>query len=68
MSTRVQIQVRGVVQGVGFRPFVFSLARRRALRGQVRNNAAGVLIDLEGEPGAIEQFIADIKSPPRRFL
>jgi hydrogenase maturation protein HypF len=64
MSTRVQIQVQGVVQGVGFRPFVFLLAQRRDLRGQIQNNCAGVQIDLEGDQGAIEQFIADIKSTP----
>ena len=67
MSTRVQIQVQGVVQGVGFRPFVFLLAQRRDLRGQIQNNCAGVQIDLEGDQGAIEQFIADIKSTPRLF-
>src|SRR5262245_34446294 len=64
MATRVQILVRGVVQGVGFRPYVFSLARRRDLRGQALNNATGVLIDVEGEKFAIEQFINEIKSGP----
>ena len=64
MDARVQILVRGIVQGVGFRPFVFSLARRRSLRGQVFNNTAGVLIDIEGESSTVEQFIADIKSGP----
>jgi hydrogenase maturation protein HypF len=64
MATRVQILVRGVVQGVGFRPYVFSLARRRALRGQALNNATGVLIDVEGEMNAIEQFIEEIRSGP----
>jgi hydrogenase maturation protein HypF len=64
MDARVQIQVRGIVQGVGFRPFVFSLARRRSLRGQVFNNTTGVLIDVEGESSTIEQFIAEIKSSP----
>ncbi len=48
-TTRVQIVVRGIVQGVRFRPFVFSLAARRALKGRVRNNAIGVLIDVEGD-------------------
>jgi hydrogenase maturation protein HypF len=64
MATRVQILVRGVVQGVGFRPYVFSLARRRALRGQALNNTAGVLIDVEGEMNVIDQFIDEIKSGP----
>jgi hydrogenase maturation protein HypF len=64
MATRVQILVRGVVQGVGFRPYIFSLARRRDLRGQVLNNATGVLIDVEGEKNAIEKFINEIESGP----
>jgi hydrogenase maturation protein HypF len=64
MATRVQILVQGVVQGVGFRPYVFSLARRRALCGQALNNTAGVLIDVEGDVNAIEQFIDEIKSGP----
>jgi hydrogenase maturation protein HypF len=64
MATRVQILVRGVVQGVGFRPYIFSLARRRDLRGQVLNNAAGVLIDVEGEKNDIEQFINEIEFNP----
>ncbi|HYP26803.1 MAG TPA: carbamoyltransferase HypF [Blastocatellia bacterium] len=64
MSTRVHITVRGMVQGVGFRPFVFSQARRRALRGRVLNNTSGVLIDVEGESSSIEEFIREIESNP----
>ncbi|MFN2531827.1 MAG: carbamoyltransferase HypF [Pyrinomonadaceae bacterium] len=64
MGIRVQIQLQGVVQGVGFRPFVFLMAQRRALRGQIRNNSAGVQIDLEGEPNVIEEFITEITSSP----
>src|SRR6185369_13949761 len=64
MATRVQILVQGLVQGVGFRPYIFSLARRRALRGNVLNNAMGVLIDVEGERSEVEQFINEIKFGP----
>ena len=64
MATRVQILVRGVVQGVGFRPYIFTLARRRALRGHVFNNASGVLIDVEGDTNAVEQFINEIEFNP----
>ncbi|MEP6922588.1 MAG: carbamoyltransferase HypF [bacterium] len=64
MATRSQILVRGIVQGVGFRPFVYSQASRRALRGRVCNNATGVLIDVEGDHGDIEQFISDLKTNP----
>ena len=54
------------MQGVGGRPYIFSLARRRALRGHVLNNAMGFLIDVEGETNAVEQFINEIKfgAPP----
>jgi hydrogenase maturation protein HypF len=52
------------VQGVGFRPFIFSRAKERALRGQVLNNTTGVLIDVEGEGCQIEEFINDIRTNP----
>ena len=64
MVTRTQILVRGMVQGVGFRPYVFSLARQRALKGKVCNNEAGVLIDVEGDPTAIAQFVSDLRLRP----
>ncbi len=59
-----------MVQGVGFRPFVFGLARRRALKGQVLNNHIGVLIDIEGESSTIEHFIHEItlNSPPLSLI
>jgi hydrogenase maturation protein HypF len=64
MDARVQILVRGIVQGVGFRPFIFSQAKRRALKGRVLNNTTGVLIDVEGEMSDIGQFIDEIRSSP----
>lgn len=60
----MQITVRGIVQGVGFRPYVFSLARRGSLRGRVFNNPSGVVIDVEGEPPAIDQFLNEIGANP----
>lgn len=53
----VRIAVRGVVQGVGFRPFVARLARQLALRGWVLNGADGVRIHAEGQAEAIRAFI-----------
>ncbi|MDX6446588.1 MAG: hydrogenase maturation protein HypF [Blastocatellia bacterium] len=54
-----------MVQSVGFRPFVYALAKRHGLNGQVLNNERGVLIDLEGDAGAIDQFAVDLeKTPP----
>ncbi len=44
MTTHDQILVQGIVQGVGFRPFIYSLAVRESLKGKVLNTAGGVLI------------------------
>ena len=51
------IVVKGVVQGVGFRPFVYGLATRLNLHGWVRNTSAGVEIAVEGQNGKLDQFI-----------
>jgi hydrogenase maturation protein HypF len=61
-----RISVRGVVQGVGFRPFVYQLAVKHNLRGWVRNTSEDVKIEVEGEGGAIDRFLVDLreKSPP----
>ena len=64
MTTRAQILVRGIVQGVGFRPFVYSHASRMSLNGRVRNNPSGVLIDVEGEPSSIDKLVEEIGSNP----
>ncbi|HEY6057986.1 MAG TPA: carbamoyltransferase HypF, partial [Candidatus Limnocylindrales bacterium] len=63
----LSIQVDGVVQGVGFRPFVYRLARELALDGVVRNAAGRVEIDVTGTPAALERFVARlaIDAPPR---
>lgn len=50
--------VRGAVQGVGFRPFAWRLARACDLRGRIRNGVAGVVLELEGDPDALERFRA----------
>jgi hydrogenase maturation factor HypF (carbamoyltransferase family) len=61
-----RILVRGVVQGVGFRPFVFRLARTHALDGWVLNGDAGVQIHVEGHEQALEAFIRELQSSPPR--
>ena len=53
-----------MVQGVGFRPFVYSRASGRSLNGRVLNNARGVLIDLEGDAAEIEHFVRELESNP----
>jgi hydrogenase maturation protein HypF len=60
------IRVKGIVQGVGFRPYVYQLAGRFKLCGHVANTAAGVRIHVEGPPTAIAGFLASIpaEAPP----
>jgi len=64
VTTRAQIIVRGIVQGVGFRPFVYSRANSRSLNGRVLNNASGVLIDLEGDAAEIDHFVRELELNP----
>ena len=62
---RVRIRVGGIVQGVGFRPFVYRAAKRHGLRGFVRNTGdAGVEIVAEGEPKGIEALLSDLRNGP----
>ena len=63
---RKKALVSGLVQGVGFRPFVFRLAKRHALSGWVRNTSTGVEIDVQGDPAAVNAFIAGLsrEAPP----
>jgi hydrogenase maturation protein HypF len=59
-----RVRVRGVVQGVGFRPFVYHLARAHALAGSVVNSTDGVDILIEGSPTDIETFVSELHSRP----
>jgi hydrogenase maturation protein HypF len=54
---RLHLQVQGMVQGVGFRPFVYTLATELGLGGWVRNNDSGVDIEVEGEPSDLATFL-----------
>jgi hydrogenase maturation protein HypF len=64
---RLAITVRGVVQGVGFRPFVYNAARERGLAGWVRNEADRVRIEAQGDPAALDAFVDAIRhaAPPQ---
>jgi hydrogenase maturation protein HypF len=63
---RQRVLVRGIVQGVGFRPFVWSLAGRLGLDGFVRNSSGAVIVEVEGHPSAIASFVAAVRreAPP----
>ncbi len=63
---RIRVRVEGTVQGVGFRPFVYRLAREEDLAGHVLNDERGVLLEVEGRAPAVERFLARLRSdaPP----
>lgn len=65
-QSALRIYVRGVVQGVGFRPFVFQLAARCGVVGWVRNDGGGVVIHAQGDEQALSRFMQEVRSaaPP----
>jgi acylphosphatase len=67
---RLRTVIRGAVQGVGFRPFVFRLAGELGLKGWVNNSPQGVFIEAEGGPAELEQFRLRLEAekPPRSFI
>ena len=64
MMQRTAIEVTGRVQGVGFRPFVYSLATSLDLRGFVQNRGGRVYVDVEGDPGALTAFVDRLTDHP----
>jgi hydrogenase maturation protein HypF len=62
---RACVHIEGIVQGVGFRPFVYNLARTHDLSGWVLNNEQGVTLEVEGESQHIERFLSGLSRPPR---
>jgi len=59
---RLKIVVRGAVQGVGFRPFVYRLATELDLRGWVINSGQGVFIEVEGPPDELSEFARRLRT------
>ncbi len=66
----IRLRVRGVVQGVGFRPTVWNIANQLGLFGEVLNDGDGVLIHLQGDSAAVEQFEATLldRRPPLAII
>lgn len=62
MTSACDIRVRGVVQGVGFRPFVYRLAKANTLAGWVLNDEEGVEIHLEGAGPALDEFVRSLRT------
>lgn len=69
-AARLKVAVRGTVQGVGFRPFVFRLAGELGLTGWVNNSPQGVLLEVEGPLPEMEEFLLRLETgkPPRSFI
>ncbi len=67
---RVGIRVRGIVQGVGFRPFVYKLALRLGINGHVLNDSAGLLVEAEAERSVLDDFVQGLRAehPPLAWV
>jgi hydrogenase maturation protein HypF len=67
---RLKIAIRGVVQGVGFRPFVYRLATEQGLAGWVKNSPQGVFIEVEGSERSLDDFLLRLprEKPPLSFI
>lgn len=70
MIYSLQISLHGAVQGVGFRPFVYRLAKELGLTGWVNNSSQGVTIEVEGEKEKLEQFMKQLmqEKPPHALI
>src|SRR5438094_5943149 len=66
MNVRRQIEVSGIVQGVGFRPYVYRLALERKLAGAISNTPSGVSIEVQGPPEQVDDFVIHLprEAPP----
>ena len=67
---RLRVKLKGVVQGVGFRPFVYNLARGLDLKGFVRNTSSGLTLEVEGPKDKIEKFLLLLnkEKPPLAYV
>jgi len=70
MQVRKRIHVSGIVQGVGFRPYVYRLADAHRLSGHIANNAAGVVIEVQGAESAVAEFLRALPrdAPPLALI
>lgn len=68
MKKAYLINVSGIVQGVGFRPFIYNLAKNLKLYGYVLNNSTGVAIHIEGNSDLLDKFIYDLSNNAPPYL
>ncbi len=59
-----QILIKGIVQGVGFRPFIYKIATKYHLKGYVLNNNQGVKLCIQGEEKNLQSFLKSLKNSP----
>ena len=57
ITTAYKVEIDGIVQGVGFRPFIYGVAKRFGISGTVANSAKGVLLQIEGDVSLVEKFL-----------
>ena len=62
LPVRRRLRVSGIVQGVGFRPFIYGLATRDHLGGFVGNDSDGVFVEVEGDPTTLDRFASDVEA------
>lgn len=62
MIQRAKAKIRGMVQGIGFRPFVYQLAQKHNLRGFIANTSFGVELEIEGEPAQVGTFFEALRN------
>lgn len=69
-AKRLRLTIRGAVQGVGFRPFIYRLAKELNLHGYVGNTSQGVIVDVEQSQEALSLFLKrlPLELPPRAFI
>ncbi len=65
--TRYYIQIGGIVQGVGFRPFIKNLSIKYDIKGFVKNDSNGLVIEAEGEDTNLKAFIEEIQTNPPKL-
>lgn len=68
MKQRYQITVKGAVQGVGFRPFIYKLANELQLKGFISNNISGVNIEVEGAENILDNFLLKIRTEKPKLV
>jgi hydrogenase maturation protein HypF len=62
--TGIRIEVKGIVQGVGFRPFIYNLAQKCDLQGYVLNDTNGIEIEVEGKKSNLDRFLSTVENYP----